>query len=38
MSCMAATEVIALVIEAIRNNESSFKGRAAPMSAIPNAP
>ena len=35
---IAATEVIALVIDAMRNSASSFNGRASPMSASPNVP
>ena len=37
-NCIAATEVTALVIEAIRKSASAVIGRSRPTSALPNAP
>jgi hypothetical protein len=37
-SCIAAVEVIALVIEAMRNSASIVSGRPVEASATPNAP
>ena len=38
MSCMAASEVIALVIEAMRNSASGVSARPVETSATPKAP
>ena len=38
MSCISASEVTALVIEAMRNSASVVSGRPVATSATPNAP